>query len=163
MELIAKPLWGLALCSALDAAATAHPQRLSVEPIVVVAEQDSRAADQLRRALKALNARGDLHVDAGKTRVVQVPAGCLQQASCTARILPERTSRGRVMVIAHDPGWRPSDHEVRCVGPDPLRARSVRVHLRDAILDVPAISNPQLSILASCISGALNWAREVTK
>ena len=61
-----------------------------------------------------------------------------------------------VVLGIHHPGWRGAQHQLVCVGPDPARARSTEVHLRDALSSRADLSSHGQRLVASCLIGALH-------
>lgn len=136
----------------LTSAATAMPPPVPVDPIAVVEVGHGQAAEQLVAALKRLGSAGYAALRSTDIQTLEVSRECALNGKCVS--LPPAAPVGRVLVIAVDPHWHPSDHQVRCVGPDPTRAQVTRVYLYDAASKAPEIAQRELTKLASCMIAA---------
>ncbi|QIL02998.1 hypothetical protein G7078_09580 [Sphingomonas sinipercae] len=153
-------MWKVAVPVAVTLAgvssAAAMPPPVPVQPLLIVASKDLSTKAALTTAVRRLAERGYLSAYLNKLQSVGVGSKCIRSLKCVDPAAHLKHHGAEVAVIAFDPEWRSADHQVRCVGPDPLRSYLVRISLRDAGSDRPTIAHPELVKLAGCIIGSIH-------
>jgi hypothetical protein len=142
-----------------DMSAIAEAQQIYVEPIIVVTIGDEVTADKLHASLNSAAARSFITLGKSTILTIRMPEACVRATTCSDAKRLELSNPAQVHIFAYRPGWRSSDHLVRCVGYGSARTQTIRLNLADTTHGRAAISYNELAKLANCIERARGLAR----